>query len=297
MRPLPIRAAAAALTLLLGLAASSGAEEQRIVSLSPNVTEILYGLGAFDQVVAVSRYCEYPPEAKELPRVGGWQDTSLEHLASLEPDLVIMADAQAPFVQDDLQALGIRSLVVGSQSLGDVFSAMTEIGRAVGRRVEGELLAAEVQAELEAIRRRTADRPRPRVLCVVDRVPGTLRDLYVATEGSYFAALIELAGGKPLLPPASHNYVRITTEAVVSLNPDVILDMVQAIAAPVTLIAAGTDLAEDPRGVWRELGGIRAVQDDRVYPLRDTQLIHPSQFIVKTARRIAEFLHPDAFEN
>jgi iron complex transport system substrate-binding protein len=131
----------------------------------------------------------------------------------------------------------------------------------------------------------------------VDRLPGTLRDLYVATRGSYFADLIELAGGRPLLPPASHNYVKITAEAVVLLNPDVILDMVQAVAAPLTLIAAETNLVEDPVGVWRDLGGVRAVEEGRVYPLRDTQLIHPSQFVGKTARRIAEFLHPEAFED
>ncbi len=135
-----------------------------IISLSPNVTEILYGVGAFDRVVAVSSSCEYPPQAKDLPKVGGWQNTSLERVASLEPDLVIMTDAQAPFVQDHLQALGIRSLVVGSQSLDDVFSSIAEIGRAVGRVAEGERLAEHVRGELEDVRRRTAGLPRPRVL-------------------------------------------------------------------------------------------------------------------------------------
>ena len=100
-----------------------------------------------------------------------------------------------------------------------------------------------------------------------------------------------------LLPPATHNYVKITAEAVVSLNPDVILDMVQAVAAPVTLIAGNTKLAEDPSGVWRDLDNVRAVEEGRVYPLRDTQLIHSSQFVGKTARQIAEFLHPEAFED
>ena len=270
---------------------------QAIISLSPSVTEILYGVGAFDRVVAVSSFCEYPPQVKDLPRVGGWQNTSLERVASLEPDLVIMTDARAPFVRDHLQALGIRSLVVGSQSLDDVFSSIAEIGRAVGRVAEGERLAEHVRGELEDVRRRTAGLPRPGVLCVVDRLPGTLRDLYVATKGSYFADLIELAGGRPLLPPASHNYVKITAEAVILLNPDVILDMVQAVAAPVTLIAAETNLVEDPVGVWRELRGVRAVEEGRVYPLRDMQLIHPSQFVGKTARRIGEFLHPKAFED
>ena len=88
----------------------------------------------------------------------------------------------------------------------------------------------------------------------------------MATKGSYFADLIEIAGGQPLLSPATHNYVKITAEAVVSLNPDVILDMVQAVAAPVTLIAGNTKLAEDPSGVWRDLDNVRAVEEGRVYP-------------------------------
>ncbi len=292
-------AAAVALLLFAGEIRAGGEPRipRAIISLSPSVTEILFGVGAFDRVVAVSTFCEYPPQAKALPRVGGWQNTSLERVLSLEPDLVVMTDAQAPFIQDRLQALGIRSLVVGSQSLDDVFSSIIDIGRAVGRGAESRRLAQRVRAEFEDVRRRTADLPRPRVLCVVDRLPGTLRDLYVATKGSYFADLIEIAGGQPLLPPATHNYVKITAEAVVSLNPDVILDMVQAVAAPVTLIAGNTKLAEDPSGVWRDLDNVRAVEEGRVYPLRDTQLIHPSQFVGKTARQIAEFLHLEAFED
>src|SRR3989304_4837423 len=67
-----------------------------IVSLSPNATEILHGIGAFDRVVAVSTYCEYPPEVAQLPRVGGWTNTNLEQVLVLDPDLVILSDAQTP---------------------------------------------------------------------------------------------------------------------------------------------------------------------------------------------------------
>jgi len=79
--------------------AAALAPPARIVSLSPSVTEILDGVGAFDRVVAVSTYCEYPPEVKSLPRVGGWTDTNLEQVLGLSPDLVILTDAQAPLVE------------------------------------------------------------------------------------------------------------------------------------------------------------------------------------------------------
>ena len=105
---------------------------QRIVSLSPNATEILHAIGAFDRVVAVSTYCEYPPEVANLPRVGGWTNTNLEQVLVLDPDLVILSDAQAPLVERKLHALGLETLVVGSQSLEDIYQAIDSIGRAVG---------------------------------------------------------------------------------------------------------------------------------------------------------------------
>ena len=107
---------------------------RRIISLSPNPTDILEGVGAFDRVVAVSDYCFYPPSVASLPRVGGWQNASLEEVASLAPDLVVMAEVQAPFVDSHLQALGIETLVVPSQSLQDVFTAIDAVGRGVGRQ-------------------------------------------------------------------------------------------------------------------------------------------------------------------
>src|SRR5712691_10755289 len=92
---------------------------QRIVSLSPNVTEILYGVGAWPQVVAVSQYCTYPEDVKNKPRVDGWRDTNLEQVMALKPDLVIGVDTQAPFVQDKLNALGMHTLFVTAQNLAD----------------------------------------------------------------------------------------------------------------------------------------------------------------------------------
>ena len=83
---------------------------QRIVSLSPNVTEILYGIGAWSQVIAVSEYCTYPEDVKNKPRVNGWDKTNLEQVVALKPDFVIGVEAQEPFVRDKLNGLGVRTL-------------------------------------------------------------------------------------------------------------------------------------------------------------------------------------------
>ena len=259
---------------------------RRIISLSPNATDILEGVGAFDRVVAVSDYCFYPPSVASLPRVGGWQNASLEEVASLAPDLVVMAEVQAPFVDTHLQALGIETLVVPSQSLQDVFTAIDAVGRGVGRQQQARRLQDEVRAVLDRVAARTRDLPKPSVLCVVDRVPGTLRGLYAATRGSYLSRLIEIAGGRPIAPPATFNYGRIGKEAVVTLNPEVVIDMVQG--------AKGA-FAEEPVGVWSELKEIRAVRRGRVHPVRQMFVLHASQFVAQTAELFSQLIHPEVF--
>jgi iron complex transport system substrate-binding protein len=269
---------------------------RRIISLSPSITEILYGVGAFDRVVAVSDYCEYPPEVETLPKVGAWMNTNIEQVASLEPDLIIMNDAQAPFIQDRLDALGMASLVVPSQTLEDIFKAIKSIGEAISHVEEADALAKETRAVLDEVRERTKNRPRPRVLTVVDRLPGTLRDLYVATQGSYLTQVIEIAGGDPIAPPAPMGYTRISTEAVISQDPDVILDIAQTVSSAVSLLR-GSGLEEDPIAVWSELSHVTAVREQRVYPISNKLIVHPSQFVGDSARRIAKILHPEVFEH
>ncbi len=259
---------------------------RRIISLSPNATDILEGVGAFDRVVAVSDYCFYPPSVASLPRVGGWQNASLEEVASLAPDLVVMAEVQAPFVDSHLQALGIETLVVPSQSLQDVFTAIDAVGRGVGRQQQARRLQDEVRAVLDSVAARTRDLPKPSVLCVVDRVPGTLRGLYAATQGSYLSRLIEIAGGRPIAPPATFNYGRIGKEAVVTLNPEVVIDMVQG--------ARGA-FAEEPVAIWSELKEIRAVRRGRVHPVRAMFVLHASQFVAQTAELFSRLIHPEVF--
>jgi iron complex transport system substrate-binding protein len=263
-------------------------QSQRIVSLSPSVTEILYGVGAWPQVIAVSQFCSYPEDVKNKPRVNGWDKTNLEQVMALKPDFVIGVDAQEPFLRDKLNGLGVRSLFLKSQTLADIFASIEEIGRATGHEPEATDLSAKTQREIDAVRKAVADRPHPRVLCVVDRVPGTIRDLYTATRGSYLDELIGIAGGESIAPVAEHGYGEINKEAVLTLNPEVIIDMVQG---------SKGNFGEDPVAVWNELGEVRAVRDRRIYSMTDPAVIHPSQFIGHTAQVFARAFHPESFTN
>jgi iron complex transport system substrate-binding protein len=244
-------------------------------------------------VVAVSTYCEFPPEVANLPRVGGWTNTNLEQVLALDPGLVILSDAQAPLVEGKLHQLGLETLVVGSQSLQDIYDAIDSIGRAVGNVDEAKQLSGWMRSELESIEAAVRGRPKPRALVVVDRLPGTLRDIYIATGGSYLISLVEIAGGRPIAPPAKHEYAQISIEALATFDPEVVFDMVQALTTPVA-VPGLSELAEDPVAVWKNLE-IQAVKDGRVYAITDRRFVHPSQFAVEAARTMARRLHPEAF--
>ncbi|HWY48282.1 MAG TPA: ABC transporter substrate-binding protein [Bryobacteraceae bacterium] len=275
-------------TLIVGLAAAllHGADTspQRIISTSPNITEILYGIGAFDKVVAVSDYCTYPPAVKSLPRVGGWENSNLEQIIRLRPDLVALSDAQGPMIQPQLQQLGVRTLVVPTRTLANVFEAMNLLGQATGHESQARELAAQVHTKLDTVRLKTSSLPRRRVLLVVDRTPGTLRDLYVATQGSYLAELIDIAGGECIAAPQPAGYSKISKEAVVALAPDLIMDFVHGTT---------NRLGEDPVAVWGDLSLLRAVRERQVYPVRNEFVPHASQFVADTAELFAHIIHPE----
>jgi iron complex transport system substrate-binding protein len=117
-------------------------------------------------------------------------------------------------------------------------------------------------------------------------VPGTIRDLYTATKGSYLDELITIAGGESIAPGGENGYGKINKEAVLTLNPEVIIDMVQG---------SKGNFGEDPIAVWSELAEVRAVRDKRIYSMTDPSVIHPSQFVGHTAQVFAKALHPESF--
>lgn len=283
-----------ALLLLLGcgnagpVVPTSDGKPARIISLTPSTTEILHGVGAFGRVVAVSDYCSYPSDVNKLPRVGGWNNPNMEQIASLRPDLVVFSDAQAQFVKDKLEAAGIRTLAVPSQTLEDAYKSIELIGAATGEEEAARRLLEQTRASVETVRLATERLPKRRVLCVVDRVPGTLRDLYTAGGDSFIAQLIRIAGGEPISPPARQGWGKMQKEAVVALDPDVVLDLMMQ---PPT-----GGLSEDTLAVWRELPTLRAVREGRVYPVRDQTVLHPSHLVGDSARKFAELIHPEAFE-
>lgn len=264
-------------------AAAVAAPPQRIIAASPVVSDILYGIGAFDHVVAVTEYCVYPPEAAKLPKVGGWSTPSIERIASFRPDLVVFSEAQAPFLKSPLQQLGIRTAMARGDTIQDAYTAIAELGKATGHEQQAAELAARTRDALDVVRTRAAGLPHPSVLVVVDRTPGTLREMYAARQASFLAELVKIAGGTVVAGPSGAGYGKISAETVLTENPDIILD----------LMTSNGNGGPDPAAAWHEMPELKAVRNGNVHVIRDEFVPHDSQMIAKTAALFARVLHPE----
>jgi iron complex transport system substrate-binding protein len=270
--------------VILALAAAGADIPQRIVSLSPDLTEILYGVGAFPRVVAVSNYDTFPPETAKLPHLGQLHDPSLEQLAGVRPDLIVINKAQAPFLEDTLKQLGFRILKTSNQSVQEVYDAMMSIGRATGNEAQAAKLVASTREGLDRVARKTAGLRKPGVVLIVDRLPGTLRDLYTATDGSYLAELIGMAGARIAVPPVAHGYKKLNKEDLLALDPEIILDFIQG---------PKSRFGGNPLDAWKEMPELKAVRNHRVYEVNEDFVPHASQRMVLTAELFAKLIHPE----
>jgi iron complex transport system substrate-binding protein len=280
------RACFSVLFCVFSTAALPGADyPQRIVSLSPDLTEMLYGVGAMSRVVAVSNFDSYPPEAAKLPHLGDLDNLSLERLAGVRPDLVVMNAVQAPFLESSLRDLRLKILKTSNQTISQAYAAMLAIGRATGNDEQAAKLVATTREGLDRVARKTAGLAKPRVALIVDRTPGTLRDLYTATPGSYLAELVEIAGGRIAVSADARGYRKLGKEDLLAIDPDIILD---ANHAP------RSRLSGNPLDAWSEMPELKAVRQRRVYVVSEEFVPHASQRMVQTAELFAKLIHPEA---
>jgi iron complex transport system substrate-binding protein len=196
---------------------------QRIVSIAPNVTEILYALNLGDDVVGVSKYSAYPPEAKEKPCVGGTYDPNWEMIVSLRPNLVIGLDSQQE-IAAQLKQLGIDFLGVPHERIEEIMQSILIIGKTCDAEEKAQQLFQTLEAT--ALRHRFFSKDRkPKVLVCVGHDEQMTR-MYVAARNTFYDDLINLAGGTNACEQTAIKYPEISPESLTAMKPDLIIDLV-----------------------------------------------------------------------
>ncbi len=256
----------------------------RIVSLAPSITELLFALGVGDRVVGVTDWCRHPAASRDLPRIGGHVDPNLEAVVALRPDLAVVEAANVE-VGDRLVRLGLNVCVIEHRHVAGILASVLQAGEACGVSTRAAALHAELDGRVAAIASRRDGEIRPRAMIVVGRevTSGRLGDLYLAGGGTFLGELLALAAGENVITETKVSYPMISTEGLLRLAPDVIIDL-----AP--------ECADDPRKrdelerAWRRHDGLPAVHAGRVHVVTDDALLIPGPRFVDTLEWLASIL-------
>lgn len=262
----------------LGREVTIGKAPQRLVSLTPSVTENLYALGLGDRVVGVSSFSDYPPEAASKPVVGDAFQLNYEEILLLEPDLII-GDAQlVKNYMAKLEELGLPVLAINPSNLREVMDALMLLGKATGAVDAAAQVIGEMEDKIQWVETAVRDLPheaRPLVFVEVWDEP-----LMTCGPGSFMQELIELAGGQNLAADAGDAWVEYSSELVVERDPEVIL-----LTRPYVdeLMA---------RSAWQ---GISAVRNGRVVEVNSDPFVRTTPRLADALVELATILHPEKF--
>ena len=257
---------------------------QRIISLAPSNTEILFALGLGDRVVGVTEYCNYPPEAQTKSQVGGFRTVDVERIVALEPDLILADDIHEAKVIPALEALGLTVVALAPVTIDEVLSDLSLVGKITGNDKEAASLIASLENRVKAVTDKTDGLPaeqRPRVFYTVWHDP-----LMTAGSGTHFEDLIQKAGGHNVARDLD-GYVDISLEAVIEANPEVMITGVGH--------GSGDDLPfrflqEEPI-----LKDTDARLNNRVYQMDADLVSRPSPRLVEALEVFAGLIHPELF--
>ena len=260
----------------LGRLVAINGTPERIISLAPSNTEILFALGLEEEVVGVTDWCDYPPEALEKEKVGGYDTPDIEKIVALNPDLILVAYGTPMDVINTMDGLGLTVFGIESTNLDDVLTDIRTVGEVTDREVEAQTLTSQMEGRIEAVIGQTEElEERPRVFYIVWHDP-----LWTAGSETFIHELIEKAGGINICQNVT-GYATVSIEEVVARNPEVIV-------------------ASEWSFEWAQnvtsLNSTDARQNGRVYQGNDDLVQRPGPRLVDGLEWFAYFIHPEIFE-
>ncbi len=258
---------------------------ERIISLAPSNTEILFALGLGDKVVGITEYCDYPAEAKEKEKVGGYSDANIERIVALEPDLILIEDIHTGEVLPALENLGLTVFTIDPRSLNEILDSIILIGEITGKDEEASQLVAEMRDRISAVTDKTSnltEAERPRVFYVIWHDP-----LMTVGTDTRIHELIEKAGGQNIIQDAE-GYPTISLETLVEANPQVIIVG--------SGMGEGADLPFQFASTEPRLENVDARINGRVYEIHTDLVGRPTPRMIDGLEQLAEFIHPELFK-
>ena len=249
---------------------------QRIVTLAPNLTEIVYAVGAGDRLVGNTTFCDYPQEAKQVAKVGDTMQPNIERIIALRPEIILISTAsQLETFTNQLEMRGIAVFVTDPHDLEGVFRSIKTVGDLLGQGQAAETLVNNLRSRVAAVEDAVKARPPVTVFYQVSPSP-----LWTAGRRSWITDLIRRAGGKSVTGEAEGEWMRYSDEAALASHPEAII------------MATGGEKME----VAAALQKSPAVKGKRVYGINVDYLSRPGPRLIEGLEQIARVLHPEAFQ-
>jgi len=258
---------------------------EKIVSLAPSNTEILFSLGLDDKIIGVSDYCDYPAAALEKPKIGGYSNADVEKIVALEPDLVLIEEFHTHEILPALEKFGLTVVTIDPRNLTEVLESIELIGKITGTSDKASKLVNNMSDRIEAIRTKTTgltDEQRLRVFYLLWHEP-----LMTVGSGTLIQELIEIAGGVNIYSNTT-GYPMVELETLVDANPQVLIagtGMGEGADAPFTYLKTESRLAETD-----------ARTNNRVYEISTDITGRPTERMIDALELLAKMIHPEIFD-
>ena len=255
----------------------------RIVSLAPNLTEILFALGLNEKIIAVSSDSDYPPDAANKKRIGAFWQPNTEAIIASKPDLVVtLWFEQQKAVADSLKRLGYQVLTLKIEKIEELSAAIQKIGTATGCRQRADQLDKNISKQLSDLQSKLSSTDKIRVLWV-----GQVEPLRVAGRNTFINELIELVGGENAIGPTIAQYPLIGTEELLACGAEVIIQSAMKIG--------NVEEQQAAEAFWSKYPNLPAVKNNRIYVVEPDTIVRLGPRLPQGAETIARCLHPDIF--
>jgi iron complex transport system substrate-binding protein len=251
---------------------------KRIISLAPHITEIIYAIGAENELVAVTDFCRYPDEAKNKEKIGGLLNPNIEKMLRLKPTHLFGVPAHEKLNQE-LQKFDLGVIMIPNETIADMLHSIEEVGKKTDHEDEAKQLITNIGDSLALLK---AEGHSLRAMLIVGREEGTLRNVTVTGSGTFIDEMWQLVGGKNIFSDLPSRYGNITLEEIFRRNPDIIIEF--------DIEGAHDVIKQEPAREWDIFKNIKAIRNKNLFLIRGTHTLIPGPRMVLLAEDFCQVL-------